>query len=593
MPQATDVVLAGDGYMLAPGSYRRMSDGVREGTPGRVVLRDFVGGQRRAIQLEADRGWDSEGVGPAFGGQGVAPWPFGTTHADGAIAAPSATTRAVSALLGDRIYLGVGRYLYRSVAVSAGSWASFAQVADLGAGVAITALAYHQGKLAVCCGAGRDVQVFDPGPATLATLQAGEKGQHAVGYANRLVYSDVAAGTQGELRMTTGGAVATRALDSPVVRMALHGGKVAVATRTSLYLLGGRPDPVAGTWLGDPEPVFTHGAWTDEGDFSALVSFGGRLYTWIANQVMEWNPQGGSSRQGWRATGVEGTACHGATVAGPYLVVAIRSRQGAGQLWAFDGTGWWLIEEGALRVWPTYLAGAGNLDLLALRPGSTTYDLYRLVHRDAATTDIRAEGRYRTSLLDAGAADALKAWRSIRASFAAPEERGNDTSTDYVDLTIRYSLDGGRSWATSATDSVGVTAGRAYDLGGALAGPLPQSRYLQVEVGWGSVTDWAPVLTALSVEYEKLGDPAKRRRWQMSVTARDRVVERGGARHTRTGRQIVADLWEAWRSSATVTLRDLDYDADPTQRTVRIVGLVEEVPKPDGASVVAVTLVEL
>ena len=593
MPQPTDVVLAGDGYMLAPGSYRRMSDGVREGTPGRIVLRDFVGGQRRAMQLEADRGWDSEGVGPALGGQGVAPWPFGTTHADANIATPSSTTRAVSALLGDRIYVGIGRYLYRSVAVTAGGWGSLTQVADLGSGNTITALAYHRDKLAVCCGASRDIQVFDPGPGTLATLQAGEKGTHAVGYANCLIYSDVASGTSSELKMTTGGGVATRALDSPIVRMALHGGKVAVATRTSLYLLGGKPDPVAGAWLGDPEPVFTHGAWTDEGDFAALVSFGGRLYAWLANQVMEWNPQAGSSRQGWRATGVEGTACHGATVAGPYLVVAIRSRQGAGQLWAFDGTGWWLIEEGILRVWPTYLAGAGNLDLLALRPASTTYDLYRLVYRDAASHDFRAEGSYRTSLLDAGAADALKAWRSIRASFAAPEERGNAASPDYVDLTIRYSLDGGRTWSTHVTDSVGVTAGRAYDLGGAFGATPPQSRYLQVEVEWDSVTDWAPVLTALVVEYERLGDPAKRRRWQMSVTARDRTVERDGARHTRTGREIVADLWAAWQSSSTVTLRDLDYDADPTQRTVRIVGLVEEVPKPDGASTVGLTLVEL
>jgi hypothetical protein len=121
----------------------------------------------------------------------------------------------------------------------------------------------------------------------------------------------------------------------------------------------------------------------------------------------------------------------------------------------------------------------------------------------------------------------------------------------------------------------------------------PQSRYLQVEVEWDAVTDWAPVLTAIVVEYERLGDPAKRRRWQMSVTARDRTVERDGAVHTRTGREIVADVWAAWQTSSTVPLRDLDYDADPVERTVRIVGLVEEVPKPDGASMVSLTLVEL
>lgn len=57
--------------------------------------------------------------------QGVAPWPFGTSHTDGVITAPSTTVRAHSALLGDAIYVGIGRYLYRSVAVSAGSWGSF------------------------------------------------------------------------------------------------------------------------------------------------------------------------------------------------------------------------------------------------------------------------------------------------------------------------------------------------------------------------------------------------------------------------------------------------------------------------------------
>ena len=61
----------------------------------------------------------------------------------------------MSALLGDRIYVGIGRYLYRSVAVTAGSWSSLTQVADLGAGVTITALAYYRDELAVCCGATR------------------------------------------------------------------------------------------------------------------------------------------------------------------------------------------------------------------------------------------------------------------------------------------------------------------------------------------------------------------------------------------------------------------------------------------------------
>ena len=69
MPLATDVELAGAGYMVAPGTYTRTQDGMAEGRTGRVVVRDFFGGQRRAYQLERDRGWDSVGVGPAYFGQ--------------------------------------------------------------------------------------------------------------------------------------------------------------------------------------------------------------------------------------------------------------------------------------------------------------------------------------------------------------------------------------------------------------------------------------------------------------------------------------------------------------------------------------------
>ena len=46
-----------------------------------------------------------------------------------------------------------------------------------------------------------------------------------------------------------------------------------------------------------------------------------------------------------------------------------------------------------------------------------------------------------------------------------------------------------------------------------------------------------------------------------------------------------------------MTFRDVDYDADPVTRTVRIVGIAEEAPKPGdagrwGDGTVALTLVE-
>ena len=84
----------------------------------------------------------------------------------------------------------------------------------------------------------------------------------------------------------------------------------------------------------------------------------------------------------------------------------------------------------------------------------------------------------------------------------------------------------------------------------------------------------------------------------MTVHARDGHVQRDGGISPQTGRQQIAALWAAWQAGSTVPFRDLDYDADPTQRLVRIVGIAEAVAKPAdagrwGESAIALTLVEV
>lgn len=578
--QATDIVLDGAGYMVVPGSYQRLSDGEPEGRAGRWVQRDFVGGQRRALQLERDRGWDAEGVGPALGGQGVEPWPFGTTHIDGGLVTPPATTLpARHAVLGAHVYIGIGRHLYRSVSSSATAWANLTQIADLGAGNAITGVCAFNGTLAVCCGATRDIQVWDPATSTLATFSAGARGTMAIGYAGCLLWADATTGNEHLLRMSTGGGIDSRALDATIANLGLHGGKIVIATRSSISLLGGKGDPVAGEWSSDPEPIFSHGVWTQAEDYRFLASYGGKLYTWLAGQVMEWNPNGGASKQGWRSTGIEGRDCFGGVVAGDRLIVSSRNRQGDGELWSYDGSGWWLIETGNPRLWPAYLAGAGTLDLLAFRSGSTTYDLYRLLPRDATTNAFRASGTYKTSLIDGGERDIVKAWRSVGVSFATPEQRGNPSSTDPVTISVAYSIDGGASFIAHQALTLSDPNQRLVELGGAITGGAPESKHLQIRVTWSSVSDWAPTLTGIWAGYELLGSPARRRKWRMSVTARDGIVQRDGAPHPRTGREIVADLWSAWEIASTLTLRDIDYDVTGIQHAVRIAGITEEQPK--------------
>ncbi len=601
MPQQSDIVLGGTPYMLVPGSYRRGAAGTPEGRAGRVTMVDFVGGQRRALQLERDTGWDSAGVGPAFFGQGVEPWPWSAAYTDTVLRPVMAGQRVHTQPLGDAIYLGIGRYVYRTVSLAAGSWANLTQVADLGAGADITGLAHYNGYLAIACGATFDIRVLDPGTLALTTLSAGLSGAWIASYASRLVVADPLPGNESILRLTTGGGLDSRELDAPIVNMALHGGKVAIATRSALWLLGGRGDPVEGVWLGEPEPVYTQlGAAED--DFRFLCSFGGKLYTWLSGSAVEWNPNGGASKQGWRAAGLDGRRCFGGTVAGNTLIVAIEQRLGWFQLWAFDGTGWWLMAErdAVPFVWPVGISGAGALDLLAFRDGDAgvVYDTYRLIPRSPGASSYAATGTFTTSLLDAGERDTEKSWRSIGATCATPEPRGNRLSTDPVDLSLAWSIDGGKNWTTAATVTVSDPTERLHDLCAELPPGAAVARYLQLRVVFDSVDDWSPVLTGLWADYTMLDQSPRRRRWSLAVQARDGAVQRDGSLAALDGAGQIDALWQSWETGATVTLRDIDYDRAPIERHVRIVAIDEQAPKPSdsgnwGASTVHLQLLEL
>lgn len=585
MSQTTDIVLDGVPYMLLPGTYRRASAGIPEGRAGRLVISDFVGGQHRALQLERDASWDSPGVGPAFFGQGVEPWPWSSPHTDSVLRPVTTSQRVFAQPLANAIYLGIGRYVYRTVSLSTGTWSNLTQVADLGSGQNITGLTHYNGQLAIACGATLDIQLLDPGTLALTTLSIGLTGNWIMTYASRLVIADPLPGNASILRLITGGGLDNRELDAPIVGMALHGGKVAIATRSALWLLGGRGDPAAGAWLGEPEPVYTQlGAAED--DFRFLCSFGGKLYTWLSGNVVEWNPNGGASKQGWRAAGLEGRACFGGTVAGNMLVVALQNRAGRYQLWAFDGTGWWLMaeRESSPWVWPVALSGAGGLDMLAFRDGDTnvTYDTVRMIPRSASAPGYAASGNFTTSLLDAGERDAPKRWRSIGAIFATPEERGNPASTDPVTLTLSWSVDAGKTWTTAATSTLSDPTGRIHELTAELPAATAVAPFLQLRVAFSSVSDWSPVLTGLWADYILLDRSPRQRRWHVAIQARDSSIQRDGSVAALDGRAQIAALWQSWESAATVTLRDIDYDDDPTERHVRIVAIEEHVPKPAG-----------
>ena len=608
MSQPTDIVLDGAGYMVQPGSYRRGQDGIAEGRTGRIVMRDFFGGQLRAFQLERDRAHAGIGVGPTLNGQGVWPWPAETTATlDTAWPTPFRNTRLPQVSVDNYVFFGLGQFLLRTVAHDAASWAPPTVAYDFGAGKSITGLFNAKGEVGVCLGGGLSVQAVPAaGGATTNLNGTGEFGRFGVGYAGHAIYAMARTGGATEtLHLTGPNGTDARMLDHWIVNMGLYEGKVVVATKQSLYTFSGRADDSAGgkaAWSGEFVP-FHNEAWSEEwDDYPFLLGYGGKLYTWVNKQCVEWNPNG--DRAGGRATGLEGLRCYGAAIAGGYLVVCIETVSNRSQLWAWDGAGWWLIRDTPVanfrNVWPVGLAGAGNWDLMVMRDGSRTIDLFRLIWRDNTRHALSALGEFTTAMLDAGERDKDKAWRKVGAVFAAPAVTGAVPDASTCDISLLYNPGGTSVWtqAQLVTKAGNTIANMNFTLEADIASNAVVSRFLQLKATWQPNGAWAPILTALWAEYETLDSPARRRKWSFVVAARDQTLDRAGALLPRTGRQLIAGLWQAWQTGRTLAFRDQDYDADPSERRVRIVGIDEQVPKPSdaglwGASLLKLTLVEV
>jgi hypothetical protein len=621
-----DIELAGTPYTVLPGAYKK---GLRKPLAvskpaarrtGVKVFGPFDRGVLQASDGDDERGWSSLTVGPVFDGEGVEPFPNSTSFADGAIDTPSTTVRPYGVVAGNRAYVGIGQHIFRSVALTVGAWAAWTQVADLGAGFVISGLAYWQDDLLVMSASGHDIRKFNTSSNAVTVWRTGEKARYGVAYAGQLIYAPCLANNQEELRLSgtkwNGNAVTHfRYLDAPIINMASFNGQVVIATRKSLYFMGGQPYPGeaddaaitgdssrAPEWRGDPDPVMTHGTYAEGDDFVFLESYRGRLYTWLGGRVAEFDDS--TEEANWRRIGPEGANCYGACVAGDWLIVAVMSRYGAYEAWGFNGEGWWLLFQRTTTpavIWPMALAGAGDRDALLFRDGSTSYHLLRLRWRSTTLHTYATDGEWVSSLIDGGDPTADKAWTRMGATFAAPGDRGNAASVDSVSFPLEYSLDGGVTWTVAVSQNSATAAMRVFTREIELAVP-PQSRVLQLRQRWTSVSDWAPVLTSLWVEYENAEEYALaelaqatyeaeleaeallRRRWELTISASDRNVRRDGQLDARTGRQAIAALWDAWELGTTVSFKDIDNDSDPVTYVVAIAGIEEKAARPaDGA----------
>ncbi len=507
MPQLTDIELAGAGYMLLPAGYKREQAGTARLLSGRIATAGFLGGQRQPFQGAPDRGWDAPGGFSVYDGAGVEPWPNTLQYSDVTLGAlgndvPLTTLRCPSLVAGSRCYIGIGHRLWQSVLLTTGAWSDLTLAADCGAGNTITDLALYRANVVIMLGAAVAMRLLNTATGVVTNpWVTGEVGTVGVGYRGQVLYASGQAGDEMTINLSLQGVAAGptvkfRQADGPIVRFGSFQGKAVIATRNSISLFGGEWDrgragtnPINATWAGDPEPLFTHGAWTAEDDFAFLQGHLGKLYSWLANGVVVYDPGVGS--KGWQRTGPEGRSCYGACVSAGYLIVAIASRDGGPELWADDGDGWWQIERGtpgsSQFLWPVALGGAGNRDLLAMRQNDQVYNLFRLITRSTVLHTYRTTGEWRSSLLDAGEPAAIKTWTRLGATFAVPEGRGNTASSDTVTLTLDYSTDDGVTWITAAITNVTTAATRQYELTATLSGVT--GRYLQVRATWNSVFD--------------------------------------------------------------------------------------------------------
>lgn len=402
MPQATDIVLDGAGYMLWSGTgamqYKRSQNGEASGRTGRITQKDFFGGQRRAYQLERDSAWGGIGAGPAYGGQGIEPWPY-SLYVNLASSQPSANpnvriphakiSSASGSASGDYLFFAVGGAVYRTVTTSTGSWSTPTLMAS--GATPITSLTYYNGGILVAYGSSYDILQFTaPGFTNGTAVFPGERGGDLVSYGGSAIWSDRATGAghyPHRLQLVTGSGMEYKLLDAPVRRLVVAQSRVLAVTDAGLYAFAGRVNEVdvrnpaynpndanetdpptirAQRWSGEFEPFFQHGSAVATDDFAFIVGFGGRLYAWVGKTVMEYKPDG--ERAGWRDTGLSGNNCFGGCVAAGYLLVCIESRDRMSQVWAWDGAGWWLVlSQPSMQYpwcWPVPLAGAGGYDAM-------------------------------------------------------------------------------------------------------------------------------------------------------------------------------------------------------------------------------------
>lgn len=590
--ESHDITLGTQGYMVAPGSYRRS---VESGSPTtrRIVQRAWSGGGLQPLQADDDRFWSSLGLLPAsvgLGGGGVGPGPKETSLT---LPGLHASARRHATLHGGRPYFGAGGALYRPERVGIGlnpnNLGGFTQLGATLPGDCNGLASDGGGKLYLS----RDGQpyatwtiggaAFDTTPTIPLVGCAWYAGSLWGGFYDGVLWRLIRV-TGGATYETPGWPIDSAPRTFAALRDGLYFG-----TGGALWRVRG--SVVGGAFGGEITPLASGGA---SDDFVALAEYNGDLYTWRDGAIVRYGAAA-SGRAELIPVGLRGYGCRGLAVVGGYLFAAVIDGLGATgvALWAYDGRGWWCLGRNTDGnhdyLWP-FTAGGFFDDADPIVFGGGTNVHGRQLRPRTAQPGLAPSGELTTTLWHDDAPDADKAWARIGAELAWPGGAAFGSCT----VALAYSLDGA-TFTTAGSVSVTSAAPRT------LAFALPANtvgKWLALRYTLSGVTSGAPVLAALWAEYRPAEPGLRRRAWQFDLLAADQTPRRDGALDGRPGGTISADLWSAWESGATLAYRDLDYDRNPVARTVRIVALDESIAAPAdagrwGESKVRVKLIEV
>ncbi len=576
-----DIALNDIDFMLLPGTYKSYPDGnlYVDSRLGRQVLTDFTAGMA-GPKLNSRNMPTSALYGEASVGSWPAPWPL-TMAAVGP--APKRVASGHSYAVDEpKVLLRTDDYTYIAAGTRLWRWDQVnAPELRFTFSHAIIDMVQIRGTLYVAFGTAKTISSYDD-TTQAETLNEFGSSHYAARMAtlgSGLLFQRADIPTECRWQFTTvSGSGQTRTLDGPALAMVAYEDQILVATAQSIWSW---TPAASGTSSVDFEHwgVISSDGLQNDDDYAWFKVFQGRLMAWRGGRAMLYDKQ----RGWWRHAGLEGAQSHGAAIVNGWLIVSLVQRETlVDQLWGYNGTGWWLLDEGDYTRFPA--STRGDRLVVWASAGSELHYYDMDTARDPAT--VATEFTLDTALIDGGAPDRTKYWRQVGVELA----RADPQAVGEWSYQLQYSTDAGGSW-TDAGLPVTVTAATAT----VRAAISVSSRYLRIRIVGTQTSGLPPFVMAVWAEFESLNESVRRRRWQFKIAATDRIVTRDGAVDPRAGQDVRVQLWDLFTNAESFSFEDVDGGTYAT----RMIGLREEWHKPADALKVGahttfdVTLVEL